>query len=148
MNRIYFDNNATTPLAPEVFEAMRPYLLEDYGNASSIHWFGQRAKAGIEKAREQVARLLNARATEIVFTSGGTESDNTAILGIVAASRSERKHVVTSTIEHPAVLSTAKLLEKRVRGAAAPRERGFGSGICGIGGTFDTAYYYSAYGGR
>ncbi len=113
MNRIYFDNNATTPLAPQVFEAMRPYLLEDYGNASSIHWFGQRAKAAIEKAREHVARLLNARATEIVFTSGGTESDNTAILGIVAASRAEKKHVVTSTIEHPAVLTTAKLLEKR-----------------------------------
>ena len=113
MNRIYFDNNATTPLAPEVFEAMRPYLLEDYGNASSIHWFGQRAKAGIEKAREQVARLLTARTTEIVFTSGGTESDNAAILGIVEAARGERKHVVTSTIEHPAVLSTAKLLEKR-----------------------------------
>ena len=113
MNRIYFDNNATTPLAPEVFEAMRPYLLEDYGNASSIHWFGQRAKAGIEKAREQVAQLLNARSSEIVFTSGGTESDNAAILGIVEASRAERKHVVTTAIEHPAVLSTGKALEKR-----------------------------------
>ena len=113
MNRIYFDNNATTPLAPEVFEAMRPYLLEDYGNASSIHWFGQRAKAGLEKAREQVARLLNARASEVIFTSGGTESDNTAILGIVEAARGERKHVVTSAIEHPAVLSTGKLLERR-----------------------------------
>jgi cysteine desulfurase len=113
MDRIYFDNNATTPLASEVFDAMRPYLLEDYGNASSIHWFGQRAKAGLETAREQVARLLNARPTEIVFTSGGTESDNSAILGIVEAARGERKHVITSTIEHPAVLSTAKLLEKR-----------------------------------
>src|SRR5579863_9602063 len=113
MNRIYFDNNATTPLATEVFEVMRPYMLEDYGNASSIHWFGQRAKAGVEKAREQVARLLNARNTEIVFTSGGTESDNTAILGIVEAARGEHKHVVTTTIEHPAVLSTAKLLERR-----------------------------------
>lgn len=113
MQRIYLDNNATTPLAPAVFEAMRPYLLEDYGNASSIHWFGQRAKAGIEKAREQVARLLNARASEIVFTSGGTEADNAAILGIVEAARAERKHVVTTAIEHPAVLSTAKLLEKR-----------------------------------
>jgi cysteine desulfurase len=82
MKRVYFDNNATTPLAPEVFELMRPYMLEDYGNASSIHWFGQRAKAGVEKAREQVARLLNARSSEIVFTSGGTESDNAAILGI------------------------------------------------------------------
>jgi cysteine desulfurase len=113
MNRIYFDNNATTPLAPEVFEAMRPYMLEDYGNASSIHWFGQRAKAGIEKAREQVARLLNARSSEIVFTSGGTESDNAAILGIVEAARAERKHVVTTAIEHPAVLATGKALEKR-----------------------------------
>jgi cysteine desulfurase len=112
MKRVYFDNNATTPLAPEVFEAMRPYMLEDYGNASSIHWFGQRAKAGVEKAREQVARLLGARPSEIVFTSGGTESDNAAILGIVEAARAERKHVVTTTIEHPAVLSTAKLLEK------------------------------------
>jgi cysteine desulfurase len=113
MKRVYFDNNATTPLAPEVFEAMRPYLLEDYGNASSIHWFGQRAKAGVEKAREEVARLLNARPSEIVFTSGGTESDNAAILGIVEAARAERKHVVTTAIEHPAVLSTAKALEKR-----------------------------------
>ncbi|HMD83360.1 MAG TPA: cysteine desulfurase NifS [Terriglobia bacterium] len=113
MKRVYFDNNATTPLAPEVFEAMRPYLLEDYGNASSIHWFGQRAKAGVEKAREQVARLLNARPSEIVFTSGGTESDNAAIFGIVEAARAERKHVVTTAIEHPAVLSTAKALEKR-----------------------------------
>jgi cysteine desulfurase len=113
MKRIYFDNNATTPLAPEVFEVMRPYLLEDYGNASSIHWFGQRAKAGVEKAREQVARLLGARSSEIVFTSGGTESDNSAVLGIVEAARGERKHVVTTAIEHPAVLSTAKALEKR-----------------------------------
>ncbi|MGD0226659.1 MAG: cysteine desulfurase NifS [Terriglobia bacterium] len=113
MKRIYFDNNATTPLAPEVFEVMRPYMLEDYGNASSIHWFGQRAKAGVEKAREQVARLLGARSSEIVFTSGGTESDNSAILGIVEAARGERKHVVTTAIEHPAVLSTGKALEKR-----------------------------------
>ncbi|MGO8788799.1 MAG: cysteine desulfurase NifS [Terriglobia bacterium] len=113
MKRVYFDNNATTPLAPEVFEVMRPYMLEDYGNASSIHWFGQRAKAGVERAREQVARLLNARSSEVVFTSGGTESDNAAILGIVEAARGERKHVVTTAIEHPAVLSTAKALERR-----------------------------------
>jgi cysteine desulfurase len=113
MLRVYFDNNATTPLAPEVFEAMRPYLVEDYGNASSIHWFGQRAKAGMEKAREQVARLLNARTSEIVFSSGGTESDNAAIFGIVEAARGERKHVVTTAIEHPAVLATTRALEKR-----------------------------------
>lgn len=131
MNRVYFDNNATTPLAPEVFDAMRPYLLEDYGNASSIHWFGQRAKAGVEKAREQVARLLGARASEVVFTSGGTESDNAAILGIVEAARGERKHVVTSAIEHPAVLSTAKALERRGVGVTYVR--------VGAGGVIDPA---------
>jgi cysteine desulfurase len=113
MKRVYLDNNATTPLAPEVFEAIRPYLLEDYGNASSIHWFGQRAKAAIEKAREQMARLLKARASEIVFTSGGTESNNAAILGIVEAARGERKHVATTAIEHHAVLNVAQALEKR-----------------------------------
>jgi cysteine desulfurase len=113
MKRVYLDNNATTQLAPEVFEAMQPYWLEDYGNASSIHWFGQRAKAAMEKAREQVARLLKARASEIAFTSGGTESDNAAILGIVEAARGERKHVVTTAIEHHAVLNTAQALEKR-----------------------------------
>lgn len=113
MKRVYLDNNSTTPLAPEVFEAMRPYWLEDYGNASSIHWFGQRAKAAMEKAREQVARLLKARASEIAFTSGGTESDNAAIFGIVEAARGERKHLVTTTIEHHAVLNTVQALEKR-----------------------------------
>jgi len=113
MRRVYFDNNATTPLAPEVFEAMRPYLVEDFGNASSIHWYGQRAKAAIETAREQVARLINARPSEIVFTSGGTESDNTSLLGIVEASRAQTKHIVTTTIEHQAVLSTVRALEKK-----------------------------------
>lgn len=113
MRRVYLDNSATTPLAPEVFEAMKPYCLEDYGNASSIHWYGQRAKAGMETAREQVAKLLNARPNEVVFTSGGTESDNAAILGIVEASRSQTKHVITTTIEHHAVLNTMKWLEKR-----------------------------------
>jgi len=113
MRRVYLDNNATTPLAPEVLEAMQPYLLEDFGNASSIHWYGQRAKAGMEKAREQVARLINARASEVIFTSGGTESDNAALLGIVQAARSESKHIVITAIEHHAVLNTAQALEKR-----------------------------------
>jgi len=113
VRRIYLDNNATTPLAPEVFEALKPYLLEDYGNASSIHWLGQRAKAAVEKAREQVARLINARPSEVVFTSGGTESDNAALFGIVQAARSEAKHVVTSALEHHAVLNTCQALEKR-----------------------------------
>jgi cysteine desulfurase len=113
MRRVYLDNNATTPLAPEVFEAMRPFYLEDYGNASSIHWYGQRAKAAMETAREQVARLINCRPSEVVFTSGGTEADNEALVGIVEAVRGESKHVVTTAIEHHAVLHTAKALEKR-----------------------------------
>jgi cysteine desulfurase len=106
------DNNATTPLAPEVFEAMKPYLLEDYGNASSIHWFGQRAKNAVEKARQQVAKLLNARPGEVIFTSGGTESDNAAIFGIVHLARAANSHVITTGIEHHAVLNTAQALEK------------------------------------
>ena len=113
MRRVYLDNNATTPLAPEVFEAMRPFYLEDYGNASSIHWYGQRAKAAMETAREQVARLINCRPGEVVFTSGGTEADNAALVGMVEAARAESRHVVTTTIEHHAVLHTAKALEKR-----------------------------------
>jgi len=113
MGRVYLDNNATTPLAPEVFEAMRPFYLEDFGNASSIHWYGQRAKAAMETAREQVARLINCRPSEVVFTSGGTEADNAALVGMVEAARAESKHVVTTAIEHHAVLHTAKALEKR-----------------------------------
>jgi len=113
MRRVYLDNNATTQVAPEVFEAMKPYFLDDYGNASSIHWYGQRAKSAMEASREQVARLLNARPNEIVFTSGGTESDNTALFGIVGASRTEKKHIITTAIEHHAILHTAKALEKR-----------------------------------
>jgi cysteine desulfurase len=122
MRRIYLDNNATTPLAPEVFAAMKPYLGENYGNASSIHWFGQQAKAAVEVAREQVAKLINARPGEIAFTSGGTESDNAAIVGIVEAARVSSaagpdqmgtKHVITTAIEHHAVLYTVKALEKR-----------------------------------
>ena len=116
MRRIYLDHNATTPLAPEVFEAMKPYWLEDYGNASSIHWYGQRAKAAVEEARVEVARLLNADPSEVVFTSGGTESDNAAVFGAVeAATReaNEKKHVVMTSIEHHAVLHAARALERR-----------------------------------
>ena len=113
VRRVYLDNNATTPVAPEVFEAMRPYFLEDYGNASSIHWYGQRARSAVETSREQLAHLLNARPSEIVFTSGGTEADNHSLFGIVMASKTETKHVITTTIEHSAVLHTAKELEKR-----------------------------------
>jgi cysteine desulfurase len=113
VRRVYLDNNATTPLAPEVFEAMKPYLLEDFGNASSIHWYGQRAKNAVEKARQQVAKLLNARPSEVIFTSGGTESDNAAIFGIVQAARLAAPHIITTGIEHHAVLNTAQALEKR-----------------------------------
>src|SRR5712692_677115 len=117
MRRVYLDNNATTPLAPEVLEAMRPYLVADWGNASSIHWYGQQARAAVETAREQVAGLLNARASEIIFTSGGTESDNAALVGIVEAARPRSEngaqHVVSTAIEHHAVLYTLKALEKR-----------------------------------
>jgi cysteine desulfurase len=127
MRRVYFDNNATTPLAPEVFEAMRPFLTEDFGNASSIHWYGQRAKAAIESGREQVAKLINARPSEIIFTSGGTESDNAALLGIVTASRSQTKHVITTSIEHQAVLSTARAIERM--GASVTYVRVGASGI-------------------
>jgi len=108
MRRVYFDNNATSPLLPEVFEAMRPYFFEKFGNASSIHQQGQQARAAVEDAREQVAKLLGARESEIVFTSGGTEGDNLAIFGMVSAG----DHIVTSTIEHHAVLNACKRLEQ------------------------------------
>ncbi|MFQ5818357.1 MAG: cysteine desulfurase NifS [Terriglobia bacterium] len=111
MRRIYIDYNATTPLAPEVRAAMLPYLEEEFGNASSIHSFGQRCRAGVERARVQVALLIGAHEKEVVFTSGGTEADNMAIQGVVAASERPRKHIITSQIEHHAVLNTCQALE-------------------------------------
>ena len=107
MRRVYLDNNATTPVLPEVFEAMRPYFGEHFGNASSIHHHGQETRAGVERAREAVAALLGCRASEIVFTSGGTEADNLAIFGVVRAG----DHVITSTIEHHAVMNACNRLE-------------------------------------
>ncbi|HEY2001162.1 MAG TPA: cysteine desulfurase family protein [Acidobacteriaceae bacterium] len=109
MRRVYMDANATTPLAPEVFVAMRPWFTEQFGNASSIHFHGQRARAGVERAREQVARLLGCRAAEVIFTSGGTESDNLALAGVLKAG----DHLITSAIEHHAVLHTAERLRDR-----------------------------------
>ncbi len=106
MRRVYLDNNATTPLLPEVFEAMRPHFLERFGNASSIHQQGQQARAAVEHAREQVAELLNCRAAEIVFTSGGTEGDNLALFGLVQPG----DHIITSSIEHHAVLNSCHRL--------------------------------------
>src|SRR5215470_6826837 len=108
MHRVYLDNNATTPILPEVFEAMRPYFLERFGNASSIHHHGQETRAAVEDARESVAELLGCTASEVVFTSGGTESDNLAVAGWVAAG----DHVITSGIEHHAVLNACRHLEK------------------------------------
>lgn len=113
---IYLDYNATTPLAPEVLEAMLPYLREDFGNPSSIHGFGRRAKAALLEARDTVASWLSASPNEIVFTASGTEADNLAILGVVAAEEEEarpRRHLVTSTVEHHAVLNAMKGLEKK-----------------------------------
>jgi cysteine desulfurase len=127
MRRVYLDNNATTALAPEVFEAMKPFWLEDYGNASSIHWYGQRAKSAVETAREQVAKLIQARPSEIVFTSGGTEADNAALVGILEAAHAENKHIVTTAIEHHAVLHTAQALEKK--GVAVTYVRVGASGV-------------------
>ncbi|MFN0138830.1 MAG: cysteine desulfurase family protein [Pyrinomonadaceae bacterium] len=110
--RVYLDNSATTPVAPEVVEAMLPYLTEKFGNASSIHFFGQEARAAIDRARHQVAGLVNARPNEIIFTSGGTEADNFAILGL-AESRTSPGHIITSSIEHSAVKASCAELEKR-----------------------------------
>src|SRR5499433_692414 len=107
MPRVYLDHNATTPVEPEVLQAMLPYLSGEFGNAASIHTPGQRARAAVETAREQVAALVNARPQEIVFTSGGTESDNHAIFGVVVSASSRASaHVITTTIEHEAVLNT------------------------------------------
>ncbi len=107
MRRVYLDNNATTPVLPEVFEAMRPYFALHFGNASSIHHHGQETRAAVERARESVAALLGCRSSEIVFTSGGTEGDNLAISGLARAG----DHVISSTIEHHAVLNSCKHLE-------------------------------------
>jgi cysteine desulfurase len=108
MLRIYLDNNATTPVLPEVLEAMRPYFGEHFGNASSIHHHGQETRTAVERARDSVASLLGCRAADIVFTSGGTEGDNLAIAGLTAAG----DHIITSSIEHHAVLHACKHLEE------------------------------------
>ena len=120
MKRVYLDYNATTPVEPEVLDAMLPYFSAEFGNASSIHNFGQQARAAVETAREQVAALIGARAQEIFFTSGGTESDNHAIFGVVfrsstslVSSSSFRPHIITSFVEHEAVLNACQALEKQ-----------------------------------
>jgi cysteine desulfurase len=127
MNRVYLDHNATTPVDPEVLAAMLPYFSGEYGNASSIHTFGQKARSAVETAREHVAALMGARPQEIIFTSGGTEADNHAIFGIAEAAAAyagapatsgggaafSYPHIITTAIEHEAVLNTCQALEKR-----------------------------------
>lgn len=113
MKRIYLDHNATTPIRPEVLQIMMPYLSGEYGNASSIHTYGQNARGAVEQARAQVARLVGAPDTEIMFTSGGTESNNYAILGTVGAAPGKAKHVITSAIEHVAALDPCKALAQK-----------------------------------
>ena len=107
---IYMDNHATTPIAPEVLEAMMPYLTTHFGNASSTHPFGTTAKDAVDKARQQVADLLGCSTEEIIFTSGATESDNLAIRGIAYACREKGNHIITSTAEHHAILDTCHAL--------------------------------------
>ena len=110
MHSVYLDYNATTPLRPEALDAMLPYLREGFGNPSSAHWAGRRAKQGLEDARERVAAFICARPAEILFTSGGTESNNLALRGIVAATRGKRAHVITTPIEHSSTLEPLRLL--------------------------------------
>ncbi|MDD5246021.1 MAG: cysteine desulfurase NifS [Candidatus Omnitrophica bacterium] len=113
MQRVYLDYAATAPTDPEVIKAMEPYFFEKFGNASSLHSFGQEAKKALEDAREKVAAFLGAAAQEIIFTSGGTESDNFAVIGTAFARQAKGNHIVTSAIEHHAVSETVKFLEKK-----------------------------------
>lgn len=113
MKRIYFDHNATTEVHPTVLEAMLPYLKERYGNPSSLHWLGQEARRALDRAREQVAALINASPDEIVFTSGGTEADNQALIGIADYFGAPYNRIITTSIEHQAVLNTCLHLEEK-----------------------------------
>ncbi len=112
MRPIYLDYNGTTPLDPEVINTMLPFLEDDFGNPSSSHYYGVRPKKGVEHARRQVASLLGSKSEEIIFTSGGTESNNHAILGIAFALKDKGNHIITSQIEHSAVLEVCKYLER------------------------------------
>src|SRR5260370_26855287 len=130
MTRVCLDCNATTPVEPEVLDAMLPYFSGEFANAASIHTPGQKARAAVEIAREKVAALIGARPQEIVFTSGGTESDNHAIFGIVSSSftsstsSTSPRHIITTAIEHEAVLNACQALEKEgVRVTYLPTDR-------------------------
>lgn len=113
MRQIYLDYAATTPTHPEVIQTMLPYFNEMFGNPSAIHSYGQEAKQAIEEARGKVADLIGARDEEIVFTSGGTEADNFAIVGVAYANQPKGNHIITSSIEHHAVIETCKSLERK-----------------------------------
>ncbi len=112
MNQIYLDYNATTPLDPQVLEEMLPFFRQDYGNPSSIHSFGNRAKSALDLSRERIAKLVNAKPKEITFTTGGSESNNFAIKGLALAQQKKGKHLVISSVEHFSVLHSVKTLEK------------------------------------
>jgi cysteine desulfurase len=109
---IYLDYNGTTPIDPEVIAVMRPFLETEFGNPSSSHWYGIRPKRAVEAARRQVAALLNCRPEEVFFTSGGTESNNHAIMGMARSLKEKGRHIITSTVEHPAVLEVCRYLER------------------------------------
>ena len=109
---IYLDYNATTPHDPEVIDAMRPFLEEEFGNPSSSHWYGTQPKKAVMEARSRVAALLNCKTEEIIFTSGGTESNNQAVKGVAFAYRNKGNHIITSQIEHPAILEVCEYLQK------------------------------------
>lgn len=111
--QVYLDHNATTPVDPQVLEAMLPYYRQKYGNASTLYALGREARIAVDEAREQIAELIHAQPTEIYFTSGGTESDNTALKGVAFANRQRGNHIITSQIEHSAVLDTCRYLEKQ-----------------------------------
>lgn len=113
MKQIYLDYNATTPVLPEVLDAMLPYYREQFGNPSSVHWAGRQVSGAVETAREQVAQLLNCSPAEVVFVSCGSEGDNFALKGTLDALKDKGKHIITTAVEHPAVLTTCEALEKR-----------------------------------
>ena len=113
MRRVYLDNSATTPVDPRVVEAMMPYLTERFGNASSVHFYGQEARAAVDRARREVAALVGARPNEIVFLSGGTEANNLAIRGTLESAAEHGRHLITSQIEHSSVRGLCDTLEKR-----------------------------------
>jgi len=114
MKQIYLDHNATTPVCKEVLEAMTPYFTQDYGNASSVYSLGQKARHAVDEAREVIGNALGTEATDIIFTSGGTESDNFAIKGIAMANLNKGRHIITSSIEHLAVLEPCRFVEREL----------------------------------